>query len=297
MRQFAKLYLDLLEEDFTTTEIVAYTLLSDRMESSVKRREFFDKKELASYIIFTREELSAKLHVSSRTVTNIFKKLADRGLIVIKRQFNKANRIFIPGFESIEATPVTEKPLEPADSNESENTAVPNEQNLQVNYPDSNHFNQTDNTSNTANDNFAGVIDPKTTKKIQERKTELDILADSLHTQAGIPADAVQILKDLSYGDPKRLHEYGSLIFKAKSAELKRAIDVPDGYASLRFETNHLLSESFAENIKRILFMAQKKLNHNWQGYAVTSLRNYFGTVANAYLTQNAEKALGNSVY
>ncbi|MFT9005980.1 MAG: winged helix-turn-helix transcriptional regulator, partial [Liquorilactobacillus hordei] len=99
MEQYIKVNEDYFEnEDLKGCEILLMSMLEDRMESSIQRPEFFDKKMGDYFVIYTREELSKKLGLNLGTITNMFKKLVNKGYLVIKHQFNGASKLFLPRF-------------------------------------------------------------------------------------------------------------------------------------------------------------------------------------------------------
>lgn len=255
--QFTKLYTELFNQGYNANEVVAYSLIHDRMNSSIKRSEFFDKKQSDFFVIYTLVELAEKINVSERTASKIMNKLIADGLITIKRQFNKASKIFIPAFQADESI------VEFSQNNVPEKSAAPYQKKLQVNQTD---FNQT-NITNDTNDT---------------EKTELKILAQSLIEKGGLSESIVNTIASYS-NDRADLYNYAGLIYKAKNKVAQRAMKATNGYGATRFESNDLLNETLAEKIQGIIMSAEQKAK-NKSGYIMSSLINIFEYKANEFM-------------
>lgn len=270
--QFTKLYTQLFEQGFNANEVVTYSLIHDRMNSSIQRRDFFDVKQQDFYVIFTNTEIAQKINVSERTVSTIINKLAKAGLIVLKRQYNNATRIFVPGFVADNDNQVITKEHNETPqtlSNQAQaNFAGPDTQNLQTNQTNLNHTNQITN-------------DTYDTQRI-EKKDELDRLAKSLIEKGGLSKKLVRLLKAYA-NQPADLYQYASLIYKAKALVEKQAQQHPRAYEATHFESNPLLNDTLTKKIKFIILNAEKHAQ-NKAAYLLRSLTNLFENTANEFL-------------
>lgn len=71
-----------------------YAFLLDRLSLSIKNHWVDENKRI--YLIFTREEVQAKLNLSDKTVTKAFKQLGEVKLVEEKRQgLGKPNLIYV----------------------------------------------------------------------------------------------------------------------------------------------------------------------------------------------------------
>ncbi|MHA8109923.1 hypothetical protein ACYATP_00030 [Lactobacillaceae bacterium Melli_B4] len=150
-RQHGKMFFDLIRNGIHGDKLVIYTLIYDRMQSSITRDAFYDKKVQRHYVIYTVKELADFIGISDRTVGKFIKELTEGGYLKIKRQFSKANKIFIPDFNE-EA--VLQELKERRDYNDSinENNSVPYTKNIPTNHTDFKQTNQQYNTRvNTRN--------------------------------------------------------------------------------------------------------------------------------------------------
>ncbi|MCF6515535.1 winged helix-turn-helix transcriptional regulator [Lactobacillus sp. S2-2] len=264
MTQFTKLYTQLFEQGYNANEVVAFSLLHDRMNSSIKRSDFFDKKESDFFVIYTLVELAENINISERTASKIMNKLINDGLITVKRQFNKASKIFIPNFQADKSV------IESSKNNVQEKSAAPYTQNVQVNQT---NLNQTKNTNDTDD-----------TKNLNYQKAELENLAESLIQKGGLSEQLVTTLSAYS-NDRAALYNYASLIYKAKNKVAQQATKVSNGYAATRFETNDLLSDTLANKIQSIIISAEHKAK-NKSAYIMSSLINIFEEKANEFMME-----------
>lgn len=295
------------------TQNVVYSFLAERMESSRRHGlDFYDKKRGSYYIVFSQKEMADKLKLSRATVNTIYKVLESVGLIIKAHRFNNADRLYMPEFEGLIYCL-------------GQNISRPNVKILESNQLTLNQktFRFTSNTINTRaaelpadksvaqeSEDQAPTQDPKTEdvshETIYDHSTErinhatMESLMDSLTTRTNIPADAVQIMADLSYNDPAELYNFGGLVNKAKATQAKSAESALGhrGFQALRFETNNILRDGFKSAIQRIIIAANKKCLKGNQGtssakinrdkYVFASLVNYFGEVANEWLVATA---------
>ena len=88
MSQFYKTYKALFtDQNLSSTEILALTLIFNRYESSLKNQQFKNNKD--HFIIYTHEQLANDLHVSIRTISRIIKDLIQKSYITTQLSKNK----------------------------------------------------------------------------------------------------------------------------------------------------------------------------------------------------------------
>lgn len=285
MKQFIKVSEDYFEdENLKGCEILLMSMLEDRMESSIQRPEFFDKKMGDHFVIYTRAELSKKLGLNLGTITNMFKKLVNKGYLVIKHQFNGASELFLPKFNH-----------ETSNDNVSSKFELPKNENFISNHRTNSNKQITDNTNDTCS-RTNSPKDSNITQKPDQNKVikqaELDVIANSLVTKVHLPKQAVNIMKTFSFGDPKKLYSYAGLLFKAKSAVSKQAKSVQNAQEALSFELNTEYQETLDTDLKRIIVSANKKTSHP-DGYMMTSLIDMFQNKVNDYCSREIPSVIG----
>ena len=290
MKQFIKVSEDCFEdENLKGCEILLMSMLEDRMESSIQRPEFFDKKMGDHFVIYTREELSKKLGLNLGTITNMFKKLVNKGYLVIKHQFNKASKLFLPKFNH-----------ETSNDNVSSNFELPKSENFISNHRTKLNKQTTDNTNDTCSETNSKKDSNITQKPVVQKpdqnkvikQAELDVIANSLVTKVHLPKQAVNIMKTFSFGDPKKLYAYAGLLFKAKSAVSKQAKSVQNAQEALSFELNTDYQETLDTDLKRIIVSANKKTSRP-EGYMMTSLMDMFQNKVNDYCSHDVQSVIG----
>ncbi|WP_251908526.1 replication initiator protein A [Lentilactobacillus kefiri] len=282
--QFIKVSEDYFEdENLKGCEILLMSMLEDRMESSIQRPEFFDKKMGDHFVIYTREELSKKLGLNLGTITNMFKKLVNKGYLVVKHQFNGASKLFLPKFNH-----------ETNNDNVSSKIELPKSENFISNHRTKLNKQITDNTDNTCSRTNSSKDSNLTQKPDQNKviqQAELDVIANSLVTKVHLPKQAVNIMKTFSFGDPKKLYAYAGLLFKAKSAVSKQAKNILNAQEALSFELNTDYQETLDTDLKRIIVSANKKTSQP-DGYMMTSLMDMFQNKVNDYCIRDIESVL-----
>ncbi|MEK2589100.1 replication initiator protein A [Lentilactobacillus buchneri] len=284
MKQFIKVSEDYFkDENLKGCEILLMSMLEDRMESSIQRPEFFDKKMGDHFVIYTREELSKKLGLNLGTITNMFKKLVNKGYLVIKHQFNGASKLFLPKFNH-----------ETSNDNVSSKFELPKSENFISNHRTNSNKQITDNTNDTCS-RTNSPKDSNITQKPDQNKVikqaELDVIANSLVTKVHLPKQAVNIMKTFSFGDPKKLYSYAGLLFKAKSAVSKQAKSVQNAQEALSFELNTDYQETLDTDLKRIIVSANKKTSQP-DGYMMTSLIDMFQNKVNDYCSHDIQSVI-----
>ncbi len=284
MKQFIKVSEDYFkDENLKGCEILLMSMLEDRMESSIQRPEFFDKKMGDHFVIYTREELSKKLGLNLGTITNMFKKLVNKGYLVIKHQFNGASKLFLPKFNH-----------ETSNDNVSSKFELPKSENFISNHRTNSNKQITDNTNDTCS-RTNSPKDSNITQKPDQNKVikqaELDVIANSLVTKVHLPKQAVNIMKTFSFGDPKKLYSYAGLLFKAKSAVSKQAKSIQNAQEALSFELNTDYQETLDTDLKRIIVSANKKTSQP-EGYMMTSLMDMFQNKVNDYCSHDVQSVI-----
>lgn len=290
MKQFIKVSEDYFEdENLKGCEILLMSMLEDRMESSIQRPEFFDKKMGDHFVIYTREELSKKLGLNLGTITNMFKKLVNKGYLVIKHQFNGASKLFLPKFNH-----------ETSNDNVSSKFELPKSENFISNHRTKLNKQITDNTNDTCSETNSSKDSNITQKPVVQKpdqnkvikQAELDVIANSLVTKVHLPKQAVNIMKTFAFGDPKKLYSYAGLLFKAKSAVSKQAKSVQNAQEALSFELNTDYQETLDTDLKRIIVSANKKTSQP-DGYMMTSLIDMFQNKVNDYCSHDVQSVIG----
>lgn len=285
MKQFIKVNEDYFEdENLKGCEILLMSMLEDRMESSIQRPEFFDKKMGDHFVIYTREELSKKLGLNLGTITNMFKKLVNKGYLVVKHQFNGASKLFLPKFNH-----------ETSNDNVSSKFELPKNENFISNHRTKLNKQITDNTNDTCSLKDSNITQKPVVQKPDQNKVikqaELDVIANSLVTKVHLPKQAVNIMKTFSFGDPKKLYAYAGLLFKAKSAVSKQAKNIQNAQEALSFELNTDYQETLDTDLKRIIVSANKKTSQP-DGYMMASLVDMFQNKVNDYCSHDIQSVI-----
>ncbi|UQS84790.1 replication initiator protein A [Apilactobacillus apisilvae] len=263
MKQFIKFDIDLRNDDRLNNDTrLAYAYLYDRMQSSIKRREFFDKKVNAYYVIYTVEEMIKDLGVGRNTVINVYKKLAKLGYVIKKKVFNGATRFFLPHFHD--------------DSADSKPT--------QVDSSNSNQTNSKQITSKTAVTAEANIHHQNKPVNISEFDLMQNVV-DGLKAKAAFEPDLINTL--VKYSENAHcLYQYAQLIFKTKKASLKRAIK--HGYSearkALHFETNCYMQSNLVKTMRNLIIQTRTNHKiHNKSAYIAQALYKFFDDVVLDY--------------
>ena len=269
---FIKLYDDVCS-DCSLNERVIFSYIVDRMNSSRQRYQFFDYQQNDFYVIFTIQELATVIGVSHDTISRSLNKLVNKGYLDIQHNKYHANKIFITAryhyllSDSIfDKQKINKEVINLEDAKSDTSTAK----------SDTNHtdINQTNNLSDTYVTNINND-DQQLLKKVA-----MDSLETSIIERVGLPKRAVHIMNILSFGNPKLLRHYVSLVLRAKKHVVTHA---PATTYSLIFdENNQNLACSFNEHIYSILMNANKKAR-NRDKYIMSSLINFFKEHYNRY--------------
>ncbi|MBW1606125.1 hypothetical protein [Lactobacillus sp. Sy-1] len=251
--QFIMLDVDLIQNhDLTNDEIVAYALLCDRMKSSRTSRQFYDSKLNDFYVIYTLEQMADSLKVSVRKVGQIFNKLVKLGFVTKKKQFSKADKLFLPKF------------TEPDQQNlpvVAANSATPQTQKLQTNQSHQNQKNQSEiDTVNTVDHQ------PQRYSSIEKWKNSV---CGKLHVDQMV----VDQILDFTKNDLTRAHQIMGIILNAKTnvAKINGLIKSP----KTRFENNTNLGSKLAVKLKHIFSYLPAKLEEQAK-YLMTALKTFF---------------------
>lgn len=305
-KQFIRQFNFFEKKGFNPTKCSIINHLYDRMESSIKRPlDYFDKDKRAFFIIYSNEQMARDINVSVRTVANYMAELVDEQWITrYNTPTNSTYHIFIPRFATA-TSPFWYTPRKFCWGGWKK--FLPNQTfNHTLTYKTIN----TDNTQNGLNNsNFASALkpgpksvanpqqsnktnsqttssQPKTSKQQVLNDMAINIIADQLINQGGLPKQTVSIMKDLSFGDADKLYNYGGLIYKAKKAVYKNHREVKDISLALSLEQNTDMRDNLAENLRRILFTANKKTANpvGVEKYIMVSLKNYFEECGDKFL-------------
>ncbi|TPR13217.1 replication initiator protein A [Apilactobacillus timberlakei] len=266
MNQFIKFDIELRNDDrLNNDERLAYAYLYDRMHSSIKRREFFDQKVNAYYVIYTVEEMIKDLGVSRNTVINVYKKLTACGYIIKKKVFNGATRFFLPHFYD--------------DSSNSIPAKVSNDNSNQTNFKQN-----TAKTAVTAGVDKTNIQHQNKTVKISEFDLMQNVV-DGLKAKAAFEPDLINTL--VKYSENARcLYQYAQLIFKTKKASLNRLIK--QGYCkakqALQFETNYYMQNDLVKVMRNLIIQTRTNHKiHNKAAYIAKSLYKFFDDTVKNY--------------
>lgn len=181
--------------DLSSDAKILYGLLLDRMELSRVNNWINEAGEI--YLIFTREEIQDILKISKKTCIKAFKQLAQKGLILEKRQgLNKPNLIFIGHIEY--------KSAENSDKNRrcknytsrSAKITLPEVQKLHPNKTDLNNTNLND----TENQSSQSSQPNQTPEPEKTRQTGLDVNT--------LAAYETLIKENIAYADLCNSHPY-----------------------------------------------------------------------------------------
>ena len=279
-KQYTNVDLTLISEDgLDYKEALVFSILSDRMKSSRVRKEFYDKKEHDYFVIFTIAEMASVLMVSKRTVGTIYASLCRKGFMTKKKLFNSADHLFLKNESADNDKPNSHKSKKMRYSN-----AIVARPIWQLLPP--NHLNlitrSKDLTSNTSN-----THKPAETEKCSLDRPMLESVKSALINVARIPERSVDFLESMSFGSYERLHEFGSLIFKAKKKCEREATNSigSQGYDALRFENNQYLCDGLYDTLERSIPRVLKSGSKTWQSYIFACLYNFFGEAANTWLS------------
>lgn len=273
-------------------EILIYSLLEDRMQASTKNKDFFSKKFNDYYVIYTRDELATKLGVNVSTITEVFKRLVKKGYLVMKHQFNGASKLFLPKFEN-ETNPEANHDNVKREIQRPEIGKPNSSRTLNSNNKQTYDTRDTSCSETNSEKNVAITQEEKQAAK-QKKLNELEInaLSSSLETKAGFSKRTVNMLKALSFNDPKKLYQLSGIIFKAKNVVKKQAKNVRNSQLALSFEINNHY-ENMAVDIQRIVMTASRSKKSNVEGYIFSSLVNYFQEAVNEYCSHDVVSMIG----
>ncbi|WP_105965015.1 winged helix-turn-helix domain-containing protein [Apilactobacillus micheneri] len=275
MGQFIKLYSEFSAAGLKPNEMIVLANLYDRMDLSYKNEGFYDGKQHAYYITFTREDLAKKVNVGIATITRVFKTLAKKGWIIIKQRFNSSNRIFLP--ISLKSKNDSSK-VSNLDSNQTKAKQT--------------YTNETDVTRNQTKNKQIAM--PKTEIGNEENKQihisgfdRMQNLVDSLKQKACFGHDLINILVKYSENTGV-LYNYAQLIFKAKKTVISKLVKNgrPEAKDALRFENNINLMPELSEFMKSLIIKTRcTKSIKNVAGYITKALHEFFTDAVGGYMS------------
>ena len=116
----------LYKDNLNSDSKILYAFLLDRL--SLSQKHHWVDEEYRIYLIFTREEVQEKLHLSDKTVTKAFKQLSNVGLVEEKRQgLGKPNLIYVGKIQYEETENIRFQSRKNYDSGEENITALESE--------------------------------------------------------------------------------------------------------------------------------------------------------------------------
>lgn len=168
----------LYKDNLNSDSKILYAFLLDRL--SLSQKHHWVDEEYRIYLIFTREEVQEKLHLSDKTVTKAFKQLSNVGLVEEKRQgLGKPNLIYVGKIQYEETENIRFQSRKNYDSGEGNITALESEdlRGINTNIIKTNIINTE--SINPNNDNEHELQKIKDKCKLNEfAKEEITILED-----------------------------------------------------------------------------------------------------------------------
>lgn len=168
----------LYKDNLNSDSKILYAFLLDRL--SLSQKHHWVDEEYRIYLIFTREEVQEKLHLSDKTVTKAFKQLSNVALVEEKRQgLGKPNLIYVGKIQYEETENIRFQSRKNYDSEEGNITALESEdlRGINTNIIKTNIINTE--SINPNNDNEHELQKIKDKCKLNEfAKEEITILED-----------------------------------------------------------------------------------------------------------------------
>ncbi|WP_299515949.1 replication initiator protein A [uncultured Rummeliibacillus sp.] len=252
MEQFIKTPTFLFNEGLTGNEILVYSLINDRMQSSVKRESFYDNENMDYYVIFTREELAEKINASEKTISRCLNHLISKGLITLKRQFNSASKIFLPYFE---------KPFEYTDTNSQDKLSDTVRPNCPLNQTNTKHI-QDNNTVNTEPTVF------------NFKYSAIDAWKQATEAKIKLPSDAVDTIAKFTNGNVNDAKNVVKCLLSARNV-VARQNDLANSEVS-QFETNDNIQSKLNSKLINIFEYIKEHQYTEFNGYLIASLKTFF---------------------
>lgn len=191
MTKQVKQFIPLIQSDneaydqLSLVEQVAYSAIYNRLGSSEKNEQFYDKKIGKHFVIYSNEELAKLTKSSVRTISRAIKHLRDLGLLAIRRTFNGVHKIF----------PVLPEEMERnVDITPSAKLADTHTPFWRTNHIINNHNKNTNNTINTASKT---EILPVSTINLE--KLNIKAYSSMLQSKLNMSEKAVETLEALSF--------------------------------------------------------------------------------------------------
>ena len=260
------------------------------MQASTKNKDFFSKKFNDYYVVYTRDELAMKLGVNVSTITEVFKRLVKKGYLVMKHQFNGATKLFLPKFENETSPEANHDNVK----REIQRPEIGKPNSSRTPYSNNKQTKDTRDTCSEINSKIVAITQKEKQAAKQKKLNELEInaLSNSLETKAGFSKRTANMLKALSFNDPKKLYQLSGIVFKAKNVVKKQARNVINSHLALSFENNNHY-ENMAVDIQRIVMTANRSKRSNVEGYIFSSLVNYFQEAVNDYCSREIPSVIG----
>ncbi|MEJ6401211.1 hypothetical protein [Nicoliella lavandulae] len=235
-------------KELTNDDVVAYALLCDRMKSSRTNRQFFDAKLDDYYVIYTLAELAEKLKVSIRKTGAILRKLVKLGYIIKKKQFSRADKLFLPKFERPEAQNVQHVDAE---------SAGPKVQNLPPNHS---HLNQSDKSKIYTSDTE------------DARETPIEKWRNAVIGSTKLPGLAIDAILKYTDGDLKQAYKLVGLIHKAKHFVVNN--NGIKNKSFTKYERNENIQVNLGARLMHVFSYARNKRNE--LAYIMSCLKTFF---------------------
>ncbi|MEJ6400921.1 hypothetical protein [Nicoliella lavandulae] len=249
--QFIMVDIDLIKnKNISNDEIIAYSLLCDRMKSSRTSQNFFDVKMSDYYVIYTLEEMAESLKVSIRKVSQIFAGLVKKGFLTKKKQFSRADKLFLPKMKSANQQNLQSKPAE---------SASPKMQNMQPNQSQVNQKNQSE-------------IDTVNTKQLKKSKI-IEKWKNAVSGKLKLNQLVIDQILKFTNQDVKKAHRLIGIIINAKTNVAKNngLLNSPIS----RFESNVNLGAKLATKLNHVFSYIPAKLEAQAK-YLTCAMKKFF---------------------
>ncbi|MHA8263806.1 hypothetical protein ACYATO_08980 [Lactobacillaceae bacterium Melli_B3] len=246
--------------NITNDEVIAYSLLCDRMRSSKRSRSFFDIKLNDYYVIYTINEMAKKLKVSVRKVNHIFKKLVTLGLLAKKKQFSRADKLFLPKFSDPLQEPAENVKTQSLHQINAESAGLKT-QNLQPNQSDLNHNNQSE------------IDTVNTSEPEKETNPAIEKWKHAVCNKIKIQKIVVERILKFTHNDVKKAHKIIGIILKAKN-NIAKQNDLSSNPIS-RFENNTNLGTKLALKLSHIFNYLPANLEEQCK-YLMSAMKTFF---------------------
>lgn len=281
--QFKKFYTEFNKHNLSLAEKAVLVELYDRMESSRKRKEFYDKEYNDYYVIYTVIELSSTLEISTSTVKKTLKSLVKKGWLTIKRFNHRNNLIFINSFKQANSPSkenyntedirnTSSKSSHDANSKDAEMKC--NREHSLISSPNQTNNNQTNNNIDTIKSHRDQKNNSKELTPSVSKASKLNGLKYTLIHHVNLPEDAVEALFEVSDNKENQIRENVNILLQAKAIASKK------NKTTLRFEESGQVQGSLGSRIMYI-FNRAEKIAKNKVKYIKQSFINFFDEIIN----------------